>query len=181
MERDIIPMCRAEGMALCPWGALGGGNFKTAAQRAAAEGHKRMPATDAQIKLSEVLEKIADRKGSIVTGVALAYVMHKTPYVFPLCGGRKVEHLKGNIEALSVQLTREDIDEIEAAVPFDLGFPHSFGIVMGGPASLDHEIGPGDLWPNRMAGNMDYVEREKPIQNGLHAAEVEKGEEGVNH
>jgi aryl-alcohol dehydrogenase-like predicted oxidoreductase len=28
-ERDIIPMCEAEGMGLAPWGALGGGNFKT--------------------------------------------------------------------------------------------------------------------------------------------------------
>jgi aryl-alcohol dehydrogenase-like predicted oxidoreductase len=28
-EREIIPMCEAEGMGLAPWGALGGGNFKT--------------------------------------------------------------------------------------------------------------------------------------------------------
>lgn len=31
----------------------------------------------------------------------LAYVMHKTPNVFPIVGGRRIEHLKGNIEALS--------------------------------------------------------------------------------
>lgn len=49
--------------------------------------------------------------------------MHKYPYVYPIIGGRKVEHLKGNIEALGLQLTNEDIDEIEDAARFDIGFP----------------------------------------------------------
>ena len=49
--------------------------------------------------------------------------MQKTPYVFPVIGGRKVEHLLSNITALDVALTREHIERIEAAVPFDLGFP----------------------------------------------------------
>jgi Aldo/keto reductase family len=174
-ERDIIPMCRAEGMALCPWGALGGGNFKTKEQRESnADGRNMIPASAAQLKLAEVLERIAKRKGSILTGIALAYVMHKTPYVFPICGGRKVEHLKGNIEALSVQLSQEDMDEIESAVPFDLGFPHNFAIAMGGPASQGHEIGPGDLWLTKMAGNLDFVQRERPVQNGIHAEELER-------
>lgn len=29
MEREILPMCRAEGMGIAPWGALGAGHFKT--------------------------------------------------------------------------------------------------------------------------------------------------------
>jgi hypothetical protein len=49
--------------------------------------------------------------------------MHKAPYVFPIVGGRKIEHLKGNIEALSLELSDEEIDDIESAVPFDTGFP----------------------------------------------------------
>lgn len=177
-ERDIIPMCRAEGMGICPWGALGGGNFKTKEQRAEADGRQMMPASETQIKLSEVLERIAQRKGSIITGIALAYLMHKTPYVFPICGGRKVEHLKGNIEALGVRLEQEDMDEIEAAVPFDLGFPHNFAIAMGGPASQGREIGPGDLWLAKMLGSTDYVEKEKPIPGGLHNEELQGGERG---
>ena len=31
-ERDIIPMCKSERMGICPWGALGGGKFKTTEQ-----------------------------------------------------------------------------------------------------------------------------------------------------
>lgn len=52
-------------------------------------------------------------------------MLQKTPYVFPIVGGRKVEHLLANIEALSVVLAPEHIKQIEDAVPFDVGFPIS--------------------------------------------------------
>jgi Aldo/keto reductase family len=57
--------------------------------------------------------------------VAIAYVMHKAPYVFPIIGGRKVEHLQDNIKALSISLTSEQIEFLEGQVSFDPGFPHS--------------------------------------------------------
>ncbi|EME86666.1 uncharacterized protein MYCFIDRAFT_186789 [Pseudocercospora fijiensis CIRAD86] len=72
-EREIIPMARDEGMALMPWGSLGG-----------------------------------------------------APYVFPILGGRKVSHLNSNIEALGLRLTPKDIEEIESAYDFQIGFPHNF-------------------------------------------------------
>ena len=50
--------------------------------------------------------------------------MQKTPYVFPIIGGRKVEHLMANIEALEISLTDEQIKYLESVVPFDPGFPH---------------------------------------------------------
>ena len=43
--------------------------------------------------------------------------------VFPIIGGRRVEHLKDNIRALSIKLTDEQIQYLEAVKPFDLGFP----------------------------------------------------------
>lgn len=57
------------------------------------------------------------------TPVAIAYVMQKTPYVFPIIGGRKVEHLMANIEALSFALSDEHIKYLESILPFDIGFP----------------------------------------------------------
>lgn len=125
-ERDILPMCRDEGMAIAPWGALGQGSFKSEEQRKKAEGRKIAPASEKQVLISKKLEEIADRKGSLITSVALAYVMHKTPYVFPIVGGRNLEHLKGNVDALELELSEEEVDEIEAAVPFDMGFPMQF-------------------------------------------------------
>jgi diketogulonate reductase-like aldo/keto reductase len=45
--------------------------------------------------------------------------------VFPIVGGRKVEHLKQNIQALDISLSPEQIHRIDDAKPFDLGFPHN--------------------------------------------------------
>ncbi|KAK0654856.1 hypothetical protein B0T16DRAFT_395775 [Cercophora newfieldiana] len=112
--------------SIAAWAALGGGHFKTRAQREnqALEGRATSTlASEAEVKVSEVLEGIAERKGTLLTSVAQAYVQAKVPYVFPIVGGRTVEHLNGNIEALKVKLSREEIREIEAALPFDLGFP----------------------------------------------------------
>lgn len=138
-------------MGLAPWGALGGGGFKSAEQRKAGEG-RQIQASEDQIKVSEALEKIAKRKNTEITSIALAYVMHKTPYVFPIVGGRKVSHLKGNIEALKVRLSKEDIEEIEGVVPFDLGFPSVF--FYQGKTNPKHV---NDVWLLNMAGNFDYV------------------------
>ena len=54
--------------------------------------------------------------------------MHKAPYVFPIIGARKVEHLHANLEALDISLTDEHIKELESAVPFDVGFPYNFWV-----------------------------------------------------
>ena len=52
--------------------------------------------------------------------------MQKTPYVFPLIGGRKVEHLHANIEAIKISLSSEHVQQIEAVTSFDVGFPTNF-------------------------------------------------------
>ena len=59
-----------------------------------------------------------------VVPVALAYVMQKTPYVFPIVGGRKVEHLMDNIAALEIALSEEQVKYLEDVLPFVRGFPH---------------------------------------------------------
>ncbi|KAF9465833.1 NADP-dependent oxidoreductase domain-containing protein [Collybia nuda] len=130
-EREIIPMARSEGMALAPWNALAAGKFRTDAEEEErgkkGEYRKMRPdweRNDREKKISKVLEKIAGEVGTKhLTAVALAYLLHKTPYVFPIVGGRKVEHLLANIEALDISLSNEQMSELEAAVPFDIGFP----------------------------------------------------------
>lgn len=153
-ERDIIPMVRDEGMALAPWGSLGGGNFKTEEQRKAQEGRAVQP-NEKQIKTSLALESVAKRKNTIITSVALAYVMQKAPYVFPIIGGRTTDHLKGNIEALTLELTKEDIKEIEGAVPFDIGFPNTFFYRGETPDNYQQ------VWLLGMGGTFDFVEGDK--------------------
>jgi diketogulonate reductase-like aldo/keto reductase len=45
--------------------------------------------------------------------------------VFPIVGGRKVEHLKQNIQALDISLSPEQIHRIDEAKSLDVGFPYT--------------------------------------------------------
>lgn len=153
-------MAREENMGLAPWGALGGGTFKTEQQRASqSKEGRQVAASDAAVKVSKVLEEIAREKGTALTSVALAYVLHKSPYVFPIVGGRSIDHLRGNIEALGLHLGREDIRRIEEAVPFDLGFPHNF--LWRGDGAPEN---PEDVWLSALGGTTDYVPLPRPIK-----------------
>lgn len=142
-----------------PWGALGGGYFKPKDQVGLVGGRNlpHVKAKDAE-QVSEVLEKVAQRKNTLITSVAMAYVMHKAPYVFPICGGRKIEHLKGNIDALGLRLDVADIEEIEEAYPFDVGFPHNMLSGSAKPAQ-----GPEDNVLYKRLGYLDFVKGPQPI------------------
>ncbi|THU78804.1 Aldo/keto reductase, partial [Dendrothele bispora CBS 962.96] len=133
-EREIIPMARANGLALAPWGVIGSGKLRTDEEEAQREKSgekgrsfmgsdwKRNPE---EVKISRALEKVAKEVGAkSITSVAIAYVMQKTTHVFPIIGGRKIEHLEQNIEALKISLTPEQIKYLESEAPaFDVGFP----------------------------------------------------------
>ncbi|KAL5356053.1 aryl-alcohol dehydrogenase [Aspergillus floccosus] len=153
LERDVIPMCRAEGMAIHAFGTLGSGYFK-APGAPDKEGGRNTPhmTLGREEKVSAVLDKVAQRHNVPLTSVALAYVLQKTPYLFPIVGGRKVEHLKANVEALSLELTAEDVAEIETGYDFDLGFPHNFLCPFGYAPR-----GPQDVAFLGGMGHFDYV------------------------
>ena len=171
LERDIIPMCKDEGMGLAPYSVLNSGRFQTAAQFEAREkdnpGRNFVPVTPHDKHVSAALEKIANAKDADLFHIALAYVMQKAPYVFPIVGARKLEHIKGNIAGLGVSLTGEEIKEIESAYEFDPGFPHTFlsgSLLFGGPA-----VGafiPKDIPFTKHLGNFDWVEPAHPITPG---------------
>ncbi|KAL2194415.1 NADP-dependent oxidoreductase domain-containing protein [Corynascus similis CBS 632.67] len=158
-ERDIIPMSRAEGMALAPWGAVGGGKFKSEAERQTARKEGRaVEASPIEIQVSRALESVAKRRSTLVTSVALAYVRAKAPYVFPIVGCRTVDHLKANIEALNIKLSDDDIREIESAAPFEIGFPMNFYYSNN---TIPDPLGSVRLLS--MGGTIDHVPEPKPF------------------
>ena len=156
-ERDIIPMARDEGMALCPWGALGGGKFTTE-QKRKEQDTGRDPnfakPSEKDIKVSKALETVANKKSSSITGIAIAYVRAKYPYVYPIVGGRKIEHLKGNIEALGIELSDEEVDEIDSATDFEIGFPMNFLFEFGGGKAKTTSTS-SDISLLKFAGNLE--------------------------
>jgi len=133
-EREIISMARHFGMALAPWDVLGGGKFQTKKaleeRKKKGEGLRSLTGpgqSEDEERMSEALSKVASEHNiESVTAIALAYVLSKAPNVFPLVGGRKVEHLQDNIQALKIKLTAKQIEYLESIKPLDVGFPSNF-------------------------------------------------------
>ena len=170
-EREIIPMARDEGLALCPWGALGGGKFTTEQKRRendSGRGGMFGVPTENDIKVAKKLEEIANKKNSQITGIALAYVRAKYPYVYPIVVGRKIDHLKGNIEALSIDLSDEEVDEIDGAIDFDIGFPMNFLFEFGNASKYKSTMTTANVGLLNFAGNIDSPEHLRgPKPHGL--------------
>ncbi len=97
--------------------------------------------------------------------------MHKAPYVFPIVGGRKVSHLKGNIEALGLELSREEIAEIDQSAPFDRGFPTNL-FVRGEPVDVSGTVTGGDNLGNSLYSTVDFVGLPQPIPATKHKDDV---------
>ena len=154
-------MVASEGMGLAPWGAVGRGWFKSREDYQKREdGRKMGEQPEKYVRIAAKLEDIAKKKDTLITSVALAYVMHKAPYVFPIVGGRKVDHLKGNIGALGVELSDEEIEEIDSAEPFDVGFPMSFLFGYGGK-QFKTGMGSNDIQLVNANTRLEVVPRQK--------------------
>ena len=160
-ERDILPMCEAEGMALAPWGSLGRGQFGTKEDLEKKDGGRKVAQTEEIKAVSAVLDSLAKKKNVLITSIALAYIRYKAPNVFPIVGIRKIEHLKGNIEGLAVELTDEEIDDIDAATAFKIGFPMSMLFEFGGK-TYNTRMTIKDMSIASPAGHFDVVEKSRP-------------------
>jgi aryl-alcohol dehydrogenase-like predicted oxidoreductase len=169
LERDIIPMTQHEGMGLCPYGVLGQGRFQTqesyTSRQKSKEGRNLIPLSDHDKKIAAMLEIIAKSKDVPLLQVALAYIRHKAPHVFPIVGARTLAHIKGSIEALCVTLSDAEIKQIESSYEFDPGFPHTFlsGTLITGEAPRG-AYGPNDIFLSKVLGTVDWVEGPKPIR-----------------
>ncbi|CAL1707562.1 unnamed protein product [Somion occarium] len=152
LERDIIPMCRAHGMAIAPWDVLVHGKVRTDEEeeerrKSGMKGRTGLSAdwerNEDEKKMCKVLEKIASEVGAKnLRSVAIAYVMQKTTHVFPILGIKTVEQLEANVDALNIALSSEHISEIESVLSWDSGFPHN----LLGDGTVPNENVRGTIW-----------------------------------
>ncbi|KAJ5812697.1 hypothetical protein N7447_009720 [Penicillium robsamsonii] len=165
LEAEVIPMCRDQGMAIVPWEALGAGKFLSKEQREAKQGGRLYgPPAEEALKVSGKLEEIAKRENTTVQAVALAYLLQKTPYVFPMVGTRTVEHVKALEDGLKIALSKEDLEFIEDAIPFNPLFPMTFLYTFGGDRKYSIGLTPADNFQYRMASFMDSPDHQPPVK-----------------
>ena len=127
-ERDIIPMSRADDLAMCVWGILGGGSLT--GKYSDPDATKRYKGVSEERQaLGERVAAMAAEIGCTPSQLAISWVRQRpgtgAPIV-PILGARSLEQLTDNLGALEFQLSDEQIAELDTFSPVDLGFPHDF-------------------------------------------------------
>jgi aryl-alcohol dehydrogenase-like predicted oxidoreductase len=120
-EREMLPLCKAEGVGVIPWSPLARGRLTrdwdaTSARAETDEFGKSLYAktADADRKVVGALAAVAARLGRPRAQVALAWVLAKSEVSAPIVGATRLEQLDDAVAALSLPLAPEDIAELEA-------------------------------------------------------------------
>ena len=121
-EREMLPLCRAEGIAVLPWSPLARGRLAREWDEASARsetdefGKTLYAATaEADRAVHARLTEVARRRGVPRAQVALAWVLQKQPVTSPIVGATKMQHLDDAIAALALRLGPDEIAELEGA------------------------------------------------------------------
>ena len=120
-EREMLPLCKAEGVGVIPWSPLARGrltrDWDASSARSETDGFGRTlyaKTADADRKVAEALAAVATRLGRPRAQVALAWVLAKSEVAAPIVGATRLEQLDDAVAALSLVLSKDDIAELEA-------------------------------------------------------------------
>ena len=123
-EADVLPTCEELGIGFVPFSPLGAGfltgkidtnttfdstDFRTISPRFTPEARKANQA------LVDLLNQIAARKRATAAQIALAWLLAQKPWIVPIPGTTKRHRLEENIGAAAIELTADDLREIESA------------------------------------------------------------------
>ena len=123
-EAEVLPTCEELGIGFVPWSPLGAG-FLTGkidqnTKFDSSDFRTRFPrftpkARQANQALVDLLESIAARKEATAAQIALAWLLAQKPWIVPIPGTTKLHRLEENLGAADVELTPDDLGEIESA------------------------------------------------------------------
>jgi aryl-alcohol dehydrogenase-like predicted oxidoreductase len=130
-ERDLIPMAKAFGMAITPWGPLAGGlltgkyNVKKPSSKARLSvEHDELSKSD--LKIAQAVVEIARKKGKTPAQVALRWILQKDPSMIPILGARSEDQIRDNLGCLEMVLSVSEMAKLDEVSAISLGFPVDF-------------------------------------------------------
>ena len=120
-EREMLPLCGAEGIGVIPWSPLARGRLTrdwdevTERMRSDQYSQTLYSATrDADRRVVEAVARVAAGRGLPRAQIALAWLLHKPAVTAPIVGASKPGHLEDAVAALAVKLSAEEIAALEA-------------------------------------------------------------------
>lgn len=124
-EEEILPICEELGIGFVPFSPLGRGFLTGKIDKNAtfdsSDLRSRLPrftteAMKANQALLEQLSMFAEKKGATLAQIALAWLLAQKPWIVPIPGTTKLARFEENIGATQIELTRDDLREIENIV-----------------------------------------------------------------
>jgi aryl-alcohol dehydrogenase-like predicted oxidoreductase len=124
-EQAILPTLEELGIGLVPFSPLGKGfltgTIDTTTEFSSDDFRNTVPrfadrdAREANLAFVELLTRIAERKNATPAQIALAWLLHQKPWIVPIPGTTKPHRLQENLAAADVELTLEELREIDDA------------------------------------------------------------------
>jgi aryl-alcohol dehydrogenase-like predicted oxidoreductase len=123
-EDEILSTLEELGIGFVPFSPLGKGfltgKIDDTTEFASDDFRNTIPRFDADARKAnrafvELLGGVAERKGATSAQIALAWLLAQTPWIVPIPGTTKLHRLEENIAAADVELTADDLDEIDSA------------------------------------------------------------------
>ncbi len=119
-EREMLPLCEREGVAVMPWSPLAAGflarpheEFAETTRGEHESSIERGYQQGGGPEVNERVRELADEKGVKMAQIALAWQFHKEWVTTPIVGTSSVEHLEDAVEALDINLSDSEIEYLE--------------------------------------------------------------------
>jgi aryl-alcohol dehydrogenase-like predicted oxidoreductase len=136
LEREHIPVCRQFGLGVLPWSPLAAGflsgkyarNQPPPAGVRLARWKDRFAGYDNERgwRTLEAVNALAKEKQTTPAAVSLAWLLAKPAVTSVIFGARSVEQLEDNLKAADVKLSTEEVQKLDEASAFELGYPYTF-------------------------------------------------------
>jgi 1-deoxyxylulose-5-phosphate synthase len=117
-EREMIPLCREEGVGLIPWSPLARGflagnrtkeNWGSTTRAKSDDFAQNMYYDDSDFEVVQRVSEIAGKRGLPNAQIAMAWLLQQPGVSAPIIGATKMQHLEDAVAALSVKLTDEEL------------------------------------------------------------------------
>jgi aryl-alcohol dehydrogenase-like predicted oxidoreductase len=119
-EREMIPLCREEGLGIIPWSPLARGvltrpreRTKGDTTRSTNDPHADRLYTTAEFDIVDAVEGVANARGVSMAQIGLAWLLSKRDITAPIVGATKIKHLEDAIAALDITLSADEIAALE--------------------------------------------------------------------
>ena len=125
-KNGVLATCEELGIGFVPWGPVGMGYLtgkvdartKLDPKMDLRSGFDRFSPENlaANKPIVDALRRFAEKKNATPAQISLAWLLAQKPFIVPIPGTRSIDHLSENLGAVNVQLTPEDLRELDSAV-----------------------------------------------------------------